>query len=539
MTLRQRILLLGLLAVVGTLLALWLQARNYATQSRSIAAIGPNVKSVGALSHATHKLQIERGRMTISQSNADGQALAELIRDTDTALSRLAVAGVGVVRLGETLINLRTGSATGTMLPLAILDSYSALLQTIIDEMGRLTRQTDTDFAGSDISAYAHLVAAKEYLGQTRATLGYWIEHKRDDVEIIHRLIRLKGLHDEEMRKFGLEAAPEQRATLAAQLSGEGVQQTLAALARITSTGQLPQELDLRAWWSMATMTIDRLKLVEDYSLDSIETKAAGKLAQLQSAMRFEMILTLAVGFALVMLAVSAIVTLIRTLNCALASIEFIAASQDFRSRIPADTRDEIGRIARSFNRLLEIAERLLTEKDYLATTDPLTGINNRLRFANVLRDEVERKRRTETPMSLVMFDIDNFKRINDRHGHNVGDDVLRTLARIVGMEIRATDFFARWGGEEFVLLFRDEDCDAAIIAAEKLRNLIADADFPQVGKVKCSFGVAAWTGSDTEANLVARADQALYVSKRGGRNRVSCPQGGWGNCHGRARCAQ
>lgn len=538
MTLRQRILLLGLLAVVGTLLALWLQARNYATQSRSIAAIAVNVKVVGALSQATHKLQTERGRMTIGRARTDGQALTDLVRDTDTALSRLAAAGIGVVSLGETLVHLRTGSAAGTLLPLAVLDRYSALLQTVIDEMGRLTRPAETAFAKADIEAYAHLVAAKEYLGQTRATLGYWIEHQRDDAEIMLRLIRLKGLHDEEMRRFGLEAAPELRQLFAAQFADESVQQTLAAVTRITASGQLPRELDVRTWWSMATAAIDRLKLVEDYSLNSIETRAEKKLAQLRSTLHVEVLATLAVGLAVVILAVSAIVTLIRTLNCALASIESIAASQNFHSRMPADTPDEIGRISRGFNRLLEVAERLLTEKDYLATTDPLTGINNRLRFANVLRDEVERKRRTETPMALVMFDIDNFKRINDRHGHNVGDEVLRRLASIVGSEIRATDVFARWGGEEFVVLFRDEDCDAAIIAAEKLRRLIAGADFPTVGQVKCSFGVAAWTRSDSEANLVARADQALYVSKRGGRNRVSCPQGAWGSCHGRIRCA-
>jgi diguanylate cyclase (GGDEF)-like protein len=255
--------------------------------------------------------------------------------------------------------------------------------------------------------------------------------------------------------------------------------------------------------------------------------------------MRLGVIITLGIGLAVVIMAISATVALLRALDRALGSMELIAASQDFQIRIPADTPDEIGRISRSFNQLLDIAERLLKEKDYLATTDPLTGVNNRLRFAKVLGDEAERKRRTNTPMALVMFDVDHFKRINDTYGHNVGDEVLKALANLVSTEVRVTDFFGRWGGEEFVLLLRDDDCEAAMAAAEKLRNLIASSDIPSVGKVTCSFGVAAWMLGDTEASLVARADKALYESKKGGRNLVTCTQGVTGNCHGRVRCAQ
>ena len=123
--------------------------------------------------------------------------------------------------------------------------------------------------------------------------------------------------------------------------------------------------------------------------------------------------------------------------------------------------------------------------------------------------------------MALVMFDVDHFKRINDTYGHNVGDEVLKALANLVSTEVRVTDFFGRWGGEEFVLLLRDDDCEAAMAAAEKLRNLIASSDIPSVGKVTCSFGVAAWMLGDTEASLVARADKALYAAKHAGRNCV------------------
>lgn len=537
MTLRQKILLLSLLAVAGMSFALSLQYRSYTAQSRTIAAVAPYVKTVGALSLAAHRLQIERGLTVIHQAKANDPALAEPTRASDAALSTLAETEPGIAGLGQTLAQLR--ASAGTVMPLAVVDSYSGLLQTLIDEMGRLSRESNAALTKTDISAHTHLVAAKEYLGQARATLGYWVEQQRDDPAALKRLIRLKGLVDEEMRKFGLEASPRLRATFVGQFSGWEVQQTLATLAQAAATGKLPADLNAQAWWAMASVAIDRLKDVEDDSLAAIAQKAAEELAQLQSAMRFGMIATLAVGLAVVILAISANLTLIRSLDRALASMELISASQDFRSRIPADTPDEIGRISRSFNQLLGVAERLLNEKDYLATTDPLTGINNRLRFANVLGEEAERKRRTETPMALVMFDVDHFKRINDTYGHNIGDEVLKSLAKTVGSEIRSSDFFGRWGGEEFILLLRDDDCAAAIIAAEKLRKLIAGTAFPTVGQVKCSFGVAAWQPGDTEAILIARADQALYASKQGGRNRVSCTQGASACCCGRALCIE
>ena len=536
MTLRQKILLLGLVAVSGMFLALWLQYKAYLTQSQAIEAVVRNVSAVVALSHAAHELQRERGMTAINHSKTNAQTLAEQVRHTDAALA--GIRG-DIASLGMALTQLRTEAATGRITPLAILDSYSKLLQRLADEMDRLTSEPEAAVAKTDMVAHTHLMAVKENLGQIRATLGYWTEHKSDDSVVLNRLFRLKSLQEEELRKFGLDASPELRERLAQEFSGLEVAQTLETLAQIAAAGKLPQTLDVQAWWSMATVAVDRLKVVEDYSLELIEKKAELELTQLRSSMRLGVIITLGIGLAVVIMAISATVALLRALDRALGSMELIAASQDFQIRIPADTPDEIGRISRSFNQLLDIAERLLKEKDYLATTDPLTGVNNRLRFAKVLGDEAERKRRTNTPMALVMFDVDHFKRINDTYGHNVGDEVLKALANLVSTEVRVTDFFGRWGGEEFVLLLRDDDCEAAMAAAEKLRNLIASSDIPSVGKVTCSFGVAAWMLGDTEASLVARADKALYESKKGGRNLVTCTQGVTGNCHGRVRCAQ
>ena len=526
MTLRHKILLLGVMALAGMFVALWLQYRSYSAQSQAIEFVARNVKTVSALSNAAHELQKERGLTTIQRSNADSKALAEQIGHTDAVLSKLSGTNIHIPNLDESLARLRGMAVAATTERLTIRDGYTNLLQSLIDEMDRLTSEPEAAVAKTNINAHIHLVTAKEYLGQIRATLGYWIEHKTNDPVVLFSLIRLKSLYDEELRKFRMQAAPGLNDAFAVTFSGQETERTMAILTQLVATGKLPQALGVQAWWSTVTSAIDRLKVVEDRSLDLIEQKAEGELAQLRNAMRFGVISILAAGLVVFSLAVSATISLLRALDRALASMERIASSQDFHLRIPADSPDEIGYLFRNFNQLLDIAERLLTEKDYLASTDSLTGISNRLEFSKVLRDETDRKRRHETPMALILLDVDHFKHINDSYGHNTGDEVLKTLTRLIGSGIRHTDFFARCGGEEFVLLLRDDGSDVAMAAAEKLRIQIASANFPAVGKVTCSFGVTAWEHDDTPATFVARADKALYASKRAGRNRVACEKG-------------
>lgn len=155
------------------------------------------------------------------------------------------------------------------------------------------------------------------------------------------------------------------------------------------------------------------------------------------------------------------------------------------------------------------------------ATTDSLTGLSNRLKFDQVLARELLRAERYKTPLSLVMYDIDQFKAINDRYGHQSGDKVLIELARVVSSNIRETDILARWGGEEFALLAPGTDSLTAHQVAEKLRAVIEQTMFKAVGRITCSFGVAEYLDGDTPETFVSRADAALYQAKTNGRNRV------------------
>ncbi len=165
--------------------------------------------------------------------------------------------------------------------------------------------------------------------------------------------------------------------------------------------------------------------------------------------------------------------------------------------------------------------QELAQDLRFQATTDPLTGLFNRLRFDEALASEISRSMRYKTPFSLVLYDIDHFKVVNDTHGHQTGDEVLTKLSAFVATNIRGLDTLARWGGEEFAITLPGCVAAMAYQAAEKLRAAIEQVGFHTVGKLTCSFGVAQYRDGDTAAALIARADDALYRAKLNGRNRV------------------
>jgi diguanylate cyclase (GGDEF)-like protein len=178
--------------------------------------------------------------------------------------------------------------------------------------------------------------------------------------------------------------------------------------------------------------------------------------------------------------------------------------------------------------RLQELAQELRLQ----ATTDPLTGLHNRLKFYQVLAYEMLRSQRYKTSLALVLYDVDDFKGINDTHGHQIGDAVLIQLSRFVSSGIRTTDLLARWGGEEFIILVPGSDGQMAYQAAEKLRVSLRDVLFEEAETVACSFGVAQYADGDTTETFIARADVALYRAKSNGRNRVElAPQPALSRC--------
>lgn len=165
----------------------------------------------------------------------------------------------------------------------------------------------------------------------------------------------------------------------------------------------------------------------------------------------------------------------------------------------------------------LEILNRTLEKQ---SQTDALTQIFNRGFFNQQLTSATSAANRYKTPLSMILFDIDHFKMINDTHGHLVGDTVLRELAGLIQDNIRQSDFHARWGGEEFVVLAPGVDKEKALQFAEKLRLLIEKFQFSVQQNITCSFGISSFIPPEDENTFLQRADEALYQAKQGGRNK-------------------
>lgn len=171
----------------------------------------------------------------------------------------------------------------------------------------------------------------------------------------------------------------------------------------------------------------------------------------------------------------------------------------------------------------------VIKEKNQLATTDALTGASNRRYFTRQLSREINRVQRSKAHLSLLLLDIDHFKRINDRYGHGVGDEVLQEFARRIAQSLpRKLDWYARLGGEEFTVVLPETDLSGACVVAERIREHVADAHFSTSGgsiPVTVSIGVSGIAALGSAANvdtLLESADRCLYQSKDSGRNRVT-----------------
>lgn len=169
-------------------------------------------------------------------------------------------------------------------------------------------------------------------------------------------------------------------------------------------------------------------------------------------------------------------------------------------------------------NRLLRLEKELLLKK---STTDPLTGLYNRIKMEEAFLYEQKQFIRFGDSLSMILMDLDNFKAVNDSHGHNIGDKYLQTLSETLTGFFRKVDMIGRWGGEEFLILLPRTSLDEAKEIALKLREKINEMVCPKIGQQTASFGLATLTKEDTLTSVVHRADKGLFLAKERGKNRV------------------
>ncbi|MDD4884733.1 MAG: diguanylate cyclase [Sulfuricurvum sp.] len=199
---------------------------------------------------------------------------------------------------------------------------------------------------------------------------------------------------------------------------------------------------------------------------------------------------------------------------------------QNHKAKITVDSQTTIFDVKLSLIRYKEESRYVVIFTDIssmqsISMNDPLTGIANRLHFTMVYKHAINVAVREQRPLGVIFFDIDHFKRVNDEYGHLIGDEVLKDIAALVKRRLRKSDIFARWGGEEFIILLPDTPLDESCMIAKTLRIAIELENFENVGRLTCSFGVATLHENESPEGLLQRVDELLYRAKSKGRNRV------------------
>lgn len=190
---------------------------------------------------------------------------------------------------------------------------------------------------------------------------------------------------------------------------------------------------------------------------------------------------------------------------------------------------NEIGMISEAIEQLTENAlihknvelKVKNLQLDALSNTDQLTEIANRRKMLEIIQAEINRFDRHKTPFSIFMFDVDHFKRVNDTFGHDLGDQVLIDIARVVRSSIRRTDTLGRWGGEEFILICPETELNTAHNVAEKACSAIRHHTFPANLSITVSLGLSEFRSGHTLETILAEIDQKMYLAKQNGRNRI------------------
>lgn len=521
MTIKTKIILLGLLAIVSLFYILGVrvvtEGREHAAKLEFVARLD----SASTLSALVHELQKERGISAgyLVIRSPDNTALLNAQRNaTDRAKERISdLAGAGLESLGrlpeirQMISENRTDAATS-------FGYYTRTIVEILDQIDALARDSNTTILTKELGAYVHLLYAKEYLGQIRASINESLSLGIIDRERIAVVVRQLDLHQFNSRIALREASPPIGQALRAVLDQERVRQTFAIIDSVLSASGPRPAAD--QWFAIATYSIDQFLAVEVETMRRLRLNAADEIAGSQRDLLIDAGITLAAALTLIFFAASAVLSLLRALNVLITHIEHTVSTQDFANRIQVHHHDELGELSHNFNELMSIAEHLIKEKDYFASTDLLTGAYNRYRFTELFEIELQRVKRYGGAVALILFDIDHFKSINDTYGHAIGDFILKEIANLVRNTIRSNDVLVRWGGEEFMILAPHTGDEAAELA-EKLCVAVETHHFPGVGKVTASFGVSAYAPGDTLETLYARTDEALYRAKNQGRNRV------------------
>lgn len=516
MRLKTHIRIVGLVAFGGLVVGLALLLRAELGALRGAREVMRSFAGLHALSELVHELQRERGLagMSAGSHNAHVPVVAQYPR-TDAAYRAAVGAGaIGDVELAPLRMQRRQWSVGGGD-PESVRGYYTATIDRLLRMIAEQARDTGDARLRKALLAQSELLRSNEALGTLRALGVRALAPGAPSHDFAARAREQRAVFDAAAAR-ALEAAQASGAAQGARLERALADPALAAVRAAvagldTAEGSARAELQAaREWFDTVAAAMDRLRRVADEGMAETWARAEAAAAEATTGLALRGLLVVAGWAASCWLVLASLRRLMLTVERLGRETRALLARLD---GAPTDAGDLHG----GFMHLVERVERLSAQ----ASTDSLTRALNRHGFEPLAHAELLRAQRHARPLALLLVDVDHFKRVNDEHGHSAGDAALREMALLVRRAMRAEDLFARWGGEEFVVLAPETDEASAAQLADKLRQAIAQHDFGRPRRLTASFGVAQATIGDDLGRLFDRADTALYRAKAGGRNRV------------------
>lgn len=568
LTLGRRIFLTALIPIVGvsllSILVLWISFQRF-YHVQQLVGVTEIVQEINDLSH---HLQKERGLSAgaiSSEYSAFIHPLKSQRQQTDQAVAAFVAQLHGLPELDpllatqiqmtrqklDELADLRDQIDSGLLTVIQSLGYYSTLIDSLqkIPE-GTLKLEMDSDLVNS-MTAYTALLHMKEAAGVQRAIGTQAILQGEFSAGLYQRYAGLIGEQRSFSKVFNQFVSDEQKAVWHTYLDGVEairVQGYESLIDRAMRDGRL-STLDSQRWFEVTSARIDALKILADQLGEVIDARATQQVNELKWGLvisSVSLLVILCLTILLSWLLNRSVIDPVRRMTRAMTRLAKGERDLRFTDHFAGD---ELGRMAGAYEECrrsllradvaatvsnhrqqVELQARIREKERFrvLASTDPLTGAVNRRKFNELAESEIERAERYGRPLSVMMLDLDHFKRVNDTYGHAAGDDVLRAFYQSCYSKVRSSDIVSRLGGEEFAILMPETNMDQAMELASRIRYAISQLVIKvgtrdRVNTLTVSIGVSVWdaTQAQTISDMLEQADQALYYAKESGRNRV------------------
>lgn len=533
MPIRLRLVLLAGIAILAMAVATWLGISRLDQTRDSVEREVLHNNWAHDCSSLIHYLQRERGASAsyIASSLKDFDTIKKMRSDSSAALEVLfnnplatehRLARLGLADLRVKLMEIRNDVDHRSTDWRRLRDAYTAIINTLLGAVSyEILYEVDTFSPKLDV--IAELALAREALGLLRATVNSvrgQTNRNTGDLIFLASELTLYRHHIDVVRSHYAEAEIK---ALRSVIDTPDHLWVIETINRALSKHEIPAALQGgEEWWTRSTQVIDTLKTLEENLFDKLARETTEKASMQKAVMLWMSAGTSVMLLVLVTFVTISISRMMRDLRELSTALDQIVEKENYAIRLKdRGGRDELSHAFQLFNRLLEFTDRLIREKETLASMDALTGVMNRRAFLKYAQREITRATRYGHDLSLVFLDIDHFKQVNDTYGHATGDEVIKTFVDTVRARIRDTDLISRWGGEEFIVMTPETGIEGVQTFAESVREWVAAAEFPGVGQVTCSLGVAQWKPGETFEIFCSRADVALYEAKENGRNRV------------------